>query len=118
MLNQSVLLKGVNDTVETLDELCRELVYRLGVKPYYLHHGDLVAGMEHRRTTIAEGQRLVSELRARLSGICNPNYVIDLPDGGGKVPLHPSHVEEHTGADWRFTGLDGTPRLYREIAGD
>ena len=90
LLNQSVLLKGVNDTVEVLEELCRELMYRLGVKPYYLHHGDLARGMAHRRTTIAEGRALASALRARLSGICNPVYVLDLPDGGGKVPLGPS----------------------------
>lgn len=117
LLNQSVLLKGVNDSVEVLEELCRELMYRLGVKPYYLHHGDLARGMAHRRTTIEEGQALVSELRRRLSGICNPTYVIDLPEGGGKVPLGPSHIEGHDGDAWLIRGQDGTMRRYRETAG-
>ncbi|TJX34925.1 MAG: KamA family radical SAM protein, partial [Mesorhizobium sp.] len=115
LLNQSVLLKGVNDTVEALEELCRELMYRLGIKPYYLHHGDLARGMAHRRTTIAQGQALVEALRARLSGICNPIYVLDLPEGGGKVPLGPCHVEAQDGESWRIRGLDGKVRDYREV---
>ncbi|MER8574218.1 KamA family radical SAM protein [Mesorhizobium sp. M1338] len=117
LLNQSVLLKGVNDTVEVLEELCRELMYRLGVKPYYLHHGDLARGMAHRRTTIAQGQALASALRARLSGICNPVYVLDLPEGGGKVPIGPCYVEGRDGEGWRLRGLDGAVREYTEIVG-
>jgi len=117
LLNQSVLLKGVNDSVEALEELCRELMYRLGVKPYYLHHGDLARGMAHRRTTIRQGQALVEALRARLSGICNPTYVIDLPDGGGKVPVGPCHVEAREGESWRIRGLDGEVRDYTEVVG-
>lgn len=115
LLNQSVLLKGVNDTVEVLEELCRELMYRLGVKPYYLHHGDLARGMAHRRTTIAEGQALAAALRVRMSGICNPVYVLDLPEGGGKVPLGPCYVEARDGEDWRIRGLDGQVRAYTEV---
>ncbi|MER9690013.1 KamA family radical SAM protein [Mesorhizobium sp. M0139] len=115
LLNQSVLLKGVNDTVEVLEELCRELMYRLGVKPYYLHHGDLARGMAHRRTTIAQGQALAGALRARLSGICNPVYVLDLPEGGGKVPLGPCHVEGREEQDWRIRGQDGEVRVYRDV---
>lgn len=115
LLNQSVLLKGVNDRVEVLEELCRELMYRLGVKPYYLHHGDLARGMAHRRTAIAEGQALVAALRQRLSGICNPTYVIDLPDGGGKVPLAACSIEGRDGETWRIRGQDGQVREYREV---
>ncbi|PDQ18412.1 lysine 2,3-aminomutase [Mesorhizobium sanjuanii] len=115
LLNQSVLLKGVNDTVEELEELCRGLMYRLGVKPYYLHHGDLARGMAHRRTTIAEGQALAAALRQRLSGICNPVYVLDLPDGGGKVPIGPCHVEARDGESWRIRGQDGVVRVYAEV---
>lgn len=118
LLNQSVLLKGVNDTVEVLEELCRELMYRLGVKPYYLHHGDLARGMAHRRTTIAEGQALAGALRARLSGICNPIYVLDLPEGGGKVPLGPCSIEAQDGQDWRIRGQDGEVRVYRDVVGE
>ncbi|CAN7474220.1 KamA family radical SAM protein [Mesorhizobium amorphae] len=118
LLNQSVLLKGVNDNVEVLAELCRELMYRLGIKPYYLHHGDLARGMAHRRTTIAEGQALAEALRRRLSGICNPVYVLDLPDGGGKVPLGPCYVEGREGETWRIRGQDGEVRTYREVVGE
>ncbi|CAN7657502.1 KamA family radical SAM protein [Mesorhizobium sp. LjNodule214] len=118
LLNQSVLLKGVNDTVEVLEELCRELMYRLGVKPYYLHHGDLARGMAHRRTTIAKGQALAGALRRRLSGICSPVYVLDLPDGGGKVPLGPCYVEARDGDTWRIRGQDGEVRTYREVVGE
>ncbi|MER8467325.1 KamA family radical SAM protein [Mesorhizobium sp. M1396] len=117
LLNQSVLLKGINDTVEVLEELCRELMYRLGVKPYYLHHGDLARGMAHRRTTIAQGQALAGALRARLSGICNPVYVLDLPEGGGKVPIGPCYVEGRDVEGWRLRGLDGAVREYTEIVG-
>ncbi|RWC25092.1 MAG: KamA family radical SAM protein [Mesorhizobium sp.] len=117
LLNQSVLLKGVNDSVEVLEELCRELMYRLGVKPYYLHHGDLARGMAHRRTTIAQGQALAEALRARLSGICNPVYVLDLPKGGGKVPIGPCYVEAREGGNWRLRGLDGEVRAYAEVVG-
>jgi lysine 2,3-aminomutase len=118
LLNQSVLLKGVNDTIEVLEELCRELMYRLGVKPYYLHHGDLARGMAHRRTTIAQGQALAGALRARLSGICNPVYVLDLPEGGGKVPIGPCYAEGRQGESWRLRGLDGAVREYTEIVGE
>ncbi|RWC42958.1 MAG: KamA family radical SAM protein [Mesorhizobium sp.] len=117
LLNQSVLLKGVNDSVEALEELCRELMYRLGVKPYYLHHGDLARGMAHRRTTIAQGQALAEALRARLSGICNPVYVLDLPKGGGKVPIGPCYVEAREDGNWRLRGLDGEVRAYAEVVG-
>ncbi|TIW31633.1 MAG: KamA family radical SAM protein, partial [Mesorhizobium sp.] len=70
------------------------------------------------RTTIAEGQALASALRARLSGICNPVYVLDLPDGGGKVPLGASYVEAQDGATWQIRGQDGELRAYTEIVGD
>ena len=90
-------------------------MYRLGVKPYYLHHGDLARGMAHRRTTIAQGQVLVAELRRRLSGICSPTYVIDLPDGGGKVPLAASHIQGRDGDVWLIRGQDGEVRDYREV---
>ncbi|RWN59985.1 MAG: hypothetical protein EOR99_32965, partial [Mesorhizobium sp.] len=58
---------------------------------------------------------LASALRARLSGICNPVYVLDLPDGGGKVPLGPSYVEAQDGESWRIRGQDGEVRAYMEI---
>jgi len=92
LLAQTVLLRGVNDDADTLAELLRALV-RLRVKPYYLHQGDLARGTGHLRTTIAEGQALVRELRRRVSGTCLPTYVLDIPGGHGKVPVGPSYLE-------------------------
>ena len=91
--NQSVLLRGVNDDVETLRNLLRGLL-RLRVRPYYLHHGDLVAGTAHLRTTIETGLTLVAALRNTLPGMAIPQYVIDLPGGRGKVPLLPKAIEQ------------------------
>jgi lysine 2,3-aminomutase len=86
VLSQTVLLRGVNDEAAVLEALFRGLV-AMRVKPYYLHHADLARGTAHFRTGIAEGQRLVRELRAGASGLCQPTYVLDIPGGWGKVPL-------------------------------
>ena len=91
MVSQTVLLKGINDEVDVLEELFRTLV-GCRVKPYYLHHGDLAPGTSHFRTTLAEGQRLMAQLRGRLSGIAVPAYVLDIPGGHGKVPVDADHV--------------------------
>lgn len=91
LVSQTVLLKGVNDSADTLEALMRALV-EARVKPYYLHHGDLAPGTRHFRTTIAEGQSLVDELRRRVSGIAMPTYVLDIPGAFGKVPLTESAV--------------------------
>jgi lysine 2,3-aminomutase len=99
LLNQSVLLRGVNDTVEAQEALLRRLV-ELRVKPYYLHHADLARGTGHFRTTLEEGQELVRALRARVSGICQPSYVLDLPGGYGKAPVGPGTVHREGGATW------------------
>lgn len=92
MLSQTVLLKGVNDDRKSLEELFRTLV-KNRVKPYYLHHGDLARGTGHLRTTIADGQRLVRELRGHVSGLCQPTYVLDVPGGHGKTPIGPAELE-------------------------
>ena len=86
MLGQSVLLKGVNDTPDRLEALMRHLVENR-IKPYYLHHPDLAPGTRRFRTGIADGQELVAGLRGRISGLCQPTYVLDIPGGFGKVPL-------------------------------
>jgi len=93
MLSQSVLLRGVNDDVETLEALMRAFV-EMRIKPYYLHHADLAPGTAHFRVPIAEGQRLMRALRARVSGVCLPQYVIDIPGGYAKVPLLSDDVEK------------------------
>jgi lysine 2,3-aminomutase len=86
MVSQSVLLKGVNDDPQTLAELMRAFV-ETRVKPYYLHHPDLAPGTSHFRLTIAEGQALVAGLRGRISGLCQPTYVLDIPGGHGKADI-------------------------------
>jgi lysine 2,3-aminomutase len=93
LLSQTVLLRGVNDDAGTLEALLRALV-EMQVKPYYLHHPDLAPGTGHFRLSIEEGQRIVRELRGRLSGLAQPIYVIDIPGGHGKVPLGPTYIED------------------------
>jgi lysine 2,3-aminomutase len=91
MLSQSVLLRGVNDDPATMEALLRAFV-RNRIKPYYLHHADLAPGTSHFRTSLAEGQALMRDLRGRVSGLCQPTYVLDIPGGHGKVPVGPGYV--------------------------
>ena len=91
VLSQTVLLRGVNDDAVVLEALFRGLV-AMRVKPYYLHHADLARGTAHFRTGVAEGQRLVHSLRGRVSGLCQPTYVLDIPGGWGKVPIAPCAI--------------------------
>jgi lysine 2,3-aminomutase len=101
MLSQSVLLRGVNDDAATLGALLRTLV-ECRIKPYYLHHGDLAPGTAHWRTGLDEGQALMRALRGRLSGLCQPTYVLDIPGGHGKSPVGPNYL--------RVSGSNGTAR--------
>ncbi|HEY4199766.1 MAG TPA: lysine-2,3-aminomutase-like protein [Devosiaceae bacterium] len=94
LLSQSVLLKGVNDDPDVLAELMRTFV-ELRIRPYYLHHPDLAPGTSHFRVTIAEGQALVAGLRGRISGLCQPTYILDIPGGHGKAPLAATNVTTH-----------------------
>ncbi len=94
LLGQTVLLKGINDNVETWGKLMRTMLkYR--IKPYYLHHVDMAAGTSHFRTTIAHGQALIAALRGNYSGICLPEYVLDIPGGFGKSPIGPAYLCKH-----------------------
>jgi lysine 2,3-aminomutase len=86
VLNQAVLLRGVNDDADALRELCESLVRRR-VFPYYLHHTDAATGNAHFRVPIEEGRALHAELAKRVSGIALPRYVVDPPDGSGKVDV-------------------------------
>jgi lysine 2,3-aminomutase len=89
--NQTVLLRGVNDSADTLANLWRGLL-RLRVRPYYLHHMDLVRGTGLFRTRIETGLGILQELRGPLSGMALPHYVIDSPGGRGKIPLLPESI--------------------------
>ncbi len=111
VLNQAVLLRGVNNNADTLEALFRRLLH-CRVKPYYLFQGDLAAGTSHFRTSIEEGLDLMDALRDRLSGMAMPCYAVDLPGGGGKIPLtrgtlaaiHPDHylLRDHHGCLHRY----------------
>ncbi len=91
MVSQTVLLRGVNDDAAVLEALMRAFV-ECRIKPYYLHHGDLAPGTSHLRTTLAQGQELMRSLRGRLSGLCLPEYVLDIPGGHGKSPVGPAYL--------------------------
>jgi lysine 2,3-aminomutase len=112
LLSQTVLLRGVNDDAAVLEALFRGLV-ALRVRPYYLHHADLARGTAHFRTGIRAGQRLVRSLRGRVSGLCQPTYVLDIPGGYGKVPITPCAVsaDEETGG-WNVEDGTGMRHAY------
>jgi len=100
LLGQTVLLRGVNDSAETLEALFRTMVANR-IKPYYLHQLDLAAGTDHFRVPVEEGQELMRQLRGRVSGICQPIYILDIPGGHGKVPIGPVYLEEGIVMDWQ-----------------
>jgi lysine 2,3-aminomutase len=91
MVSQTVLLKGVNDDAEVLAELMRAFV-ETRIKPYYLHHPDLAPGTSHFRLSIEEGQALAASLRGRVSGLCQPTYILDIPGGHGKAVVSASVI--------------------------
>jgi lysine 2,3-aminomutase len=114
VLNQSVLLQGVNDDPDVLEQLFRGLVIS-GVKPYYLFQGDLASGTAHFRVPLTRGIELMAELRSRISGLALPTYAVDLP-GGGKVPVESAllRMEEDV---YVFRGPDGAEYRYPREAG-
>ena len=111
LLGQTVLLRGVNDDAEVLAGLMRGLV-ESRVRPYYLHHPDLAPGTEHFRVTIAEGQALVAGLRGRVSGLCQPTYVLDIPGGYGKAPIAASNVRATGEGCYAISDWQGGEHVY------
>jgi lysine 2,3-aminomutase len=89
--NQSVLLRGVNDSVEVMRELVQSLL-RIKVRPYYLYHCDDVVGAAHLRTSVRRGLEILEGLRGHTTGFAIPTYVVDAPGGGGKIPLMPNYL--------------------------
>ena len=111
VLSQSVLLKGVNDNPQTLETLFRELI-TLRIKPYYLHHPDLAPGTSHFRLSIDEGQAILKALQGRVSGICLPTYMLDIPGGHGKVPLTPCYLKELENGTYSVKNYKGESFTY------
>lgn len=112
MVSQSVLLRGVNDDAVTLTALMRSFVENR-IKPYYLHHGDLAPGTAHLRTTIAEGQALVRALRGHVSGLCQPDYVLDIPGGYGKAPIGPAYLSQDMATKLDVADVTSSESSYR-----
>jgi len=105
MVSQSVLLRGVNDHAAALEDLMRAFV-ECRIKPYYLHHGDLAPGTAHLRTTLARGQELMRALRGRVSGLCQPDYVLDIPGGAGKSPVGPNYLLPQSSVGGEYDAQD------------
>ena len=113
--NQTVLLRGINDSVEDQTKLCRGLL-RIKVRPYYLFQTDEVQGTEHLRTLVETGIKIIEGMRGRTSGLAIPTFVIDLPQGGGKVPLQPDYVLAQTEDELVLRNYRGDIYHYRNPA--
>ncbi len=105
LVSQTVLLKGVNDDADALEDLMRSFV-EAGVKPYYLHHPDLAPGTGHFRVPIETGQLLMRQLRQRVSGLAMPTYVLDIPGAFGKVPAGPQYLRRENGEESPYVVTD------------
>jgi lysine 2,3-aminomutase len=110
---QTVLLKGVNDDPRVMMKLMHELL-KARVRPYYIYMADQVAGGEHFRTTVQKGLEIIQALRGWTSGLAVPQFVIDAPGGGGKVPLLPEYVEEITEDEVVFRNYEGRRFRYKQ----
>ncbi|MGW8158283.1 MAG: KamA family radical SAM protein [Desulfoprunum sp.] len=110
--SQTVLLRGVNDDVETIRTLMRALL-RIRVKPYYLFQADLTRGTNHFRTPVRTGIEIMRGLYGHLSGMAVPTFALDAPGGKGKIPLTPQYVLEH-GASLVFANYRGETCTYPE----
>ena len=115
LLSQTVLLKGINDDCDTLEELLHAFA-ELGITPYYLHHGDLAPGTAHFRTTITQGLALMDELRRRLPASALPRYVLDIPGGHGKVDIG-THVKAIAKGRYRVRDAKGALHHYEDATG-
>ncbi len=104
--NQAVLLRGINDSIDVMRDLCHAL-QRIMVRPYYLFQCDPVKGVEHFRTSIWKGIEIIEMLRGYTGGLCIPSFVVDVPGGGGKVPLQPFYLLSVTDKDVLLRNYEG-----------
>jgi len=107
--NQSVLLRGINDDTDVMRDLLLKLI-KARVRPYYLYQCDMSEGLGHFRTDVSEGIRIIRELTGTISGYAIPRFVIDLPGGGGKVPLNPDYIVSEDADHILLENFEG--RLY------
>jgi lysine 2,3-aminomutase len=104
--NQSVLLRGVNDALDVMKDLCQKL-QRIMVRPYYLYQCDPVKGVEHFRTSVWKGIEIIETMRGYTGGLCIPTFVVDAPGGGGKIPLQPFYLLSATDKDVLLRNYEG-----------
>lgn len=116
LYSQSVLLKGVNDDTDVLAMLFRKLIV-VHVSPYYLHHLDHASGSGHFRVTLARGQEIMRELQGRLSGVALPKYMLDIPGGYGKIPVHEGYVCACGEGVYDLQDYQGNQHLYFDNGG-
>jgi lysine 2,3-aminomutase len=109
--NQSVLLKGVNDDADVMKALVHRLL-RMRVRPYYLYQMDLITGGSHFKVDVRKGIEIIKALRGNTTGYSVPQYVIDAPGGGGKVPVNPEYVESITDKEIVFRNYEGKQYRY------
>jgi lysine 2,3-aminomutase len=111
--NQMVLLKGVNDDPEVVKELNHRLLL-MRIRPYYIYQCDLAKGISHFRTPVEAGIRIIEHLRGHTSGLAVPQFVVDAPGGGGKIPVNPEYVVSHEGKRWVLRNYAGKTFEYFE----
>jgi lysine 2,3-aminomutase len=111
--NQMVLLKGINDDPRTVKELNHKLLM-MRIRPYYIYQCDLAKGISHFRTPIEAGRRIIRSLRGHTSGMAVPYFVVDAPNGGGKIPVNPDYVVRHEGKRWVLRNFAGKEFTYDE----
>ena len=113
--NQSVLLRGVNDSVSVMKALIHKLLM-CRVRPYYLYQCDLISGSAHLRTSVRKGLEIMRGLRGHTTGYAVPQYVIDAPGGGGKVPINPEYILSHNNERVVIRNFEGRVFEYPEVA--
>ena len=114
--SQTVLLRGVNDDVETMKRLMHGLL-KMRVRPYYLYQCDPITGSSHFRTSVAKGLEIIEGLRGHTTGYGVPTYVIDAPGGGGKIPLQPDYIRGRDGDDLLLRNYSGKTYRYPDPEG-
>ncbi|MCB1086197.1 MAG: KamA family radical SAM protein [Verrucomicrobiae bacterium] len=114
--NQSVLLRGVNDDADTMKALIHKLLM-CRVRPYYLYQMDLIRGSRHLRASVAKGIEIIEQLRGHTTGYAVPQYVIDAPGGGGKIPVNPEYVIQRTDDRVLLRNYEGKVFEYPETGG-
>ncbi|MFN0057222.1 MAG: KamA family radical SAM protein [Planctomycetota bacterium] len=114
MGSQTVLLRGVNDSVEIMKDLVHHLL-RMRVRPYYLYQCDPISGSAHFRTPVAKGLEIIQGLRGHTTGYAVPTYVIDAPGGGGKIPVQPDYLLGRDGDDVLLRNFEGKEYRYQDL---